>query len=401
MIRASSSLHTALGALLFGAACLLPLASGCGGSSDASTFPGSQNGDDGSAGLFGGGNGDGGIGEFVDGAGLLEAGCAVATARAARQPVYMLIVLDGSGSMDMENKWTAVVPALDAFFDSLASTNDTTIGVGLTVFSDKHDATKGKGPYPNMDVQIQVVNATQSAALHARIDNTGPQGSTPTLAALTGQYPLLEAFQPSGALAAGGKRVLVLMTDGVPNPNPLVQQPACLSLAGAELAKGILTFAVGVGDLVPPDPTAYDPKFMGALASAGGTAKAGCDPNETTNEAKMCHFQITPGGKSATQLEQDFASAIDAIRGAVASCEFTLDKSGSNGQAVDPTNVNVVYDDGSGGAGIIPEDGSNGWTYDDPGNPTKVILHGSSCDQLKANPKGGISIVLGCRSITK
>src|SRR5207249_5410716 len=131
----------------------------------------------------------------------------------------------------------------------------------------------------------------------------------------------------------------------------------------------------GIGDLTPYDPTTYDPTFMGAIAKAGGTAPAGCDPHETSNVSKMCHFQITPGGKSAKQLEQDFLNAIDAIRGAVASCEFTLDKSGSNGQNVDPTHVNVVYDDGNGGSSVIPEDPGSGWTYDDPTNPSKVILH--------------------------
>src|SRR3954464_5151492 len=154
MIRASSSLGSALGALLFGAACVIPVAVGCGGT-DSSTFNDGQNGADGSGGLFGGGNGnDGGVSDFIDGSALLEAGCATATARAARQPVYMLIVLDGSGSMDKENKWTAVVPALDAFFDDLKGQGDTTFGVGLTVFSDDRDKTNGKGPYPVIEVPI-------------------------------------------------------------------------------------------------------------------------------------------------------------------------------------------------------------------------------------------------------
>jgi hypothetical protein len=394
----SSALRTSL--VLLGAFSTGVIVYGCGSSGDDSTFGKNGNGDDPGS-FFGNGNGDGGVGDFQDAAGLLEAGCATATARAARQPVYMLIALDGSGSMDQENKWVAVVPALDAFFDDLKAKGDTTMGVGLTVFSDERDKTKGQGPYPKMDVPIQVVDAAQATALHGRIDTSGPKSVTPTLAVLQGQYPLLESFQPSGALAPGGKRVLVLMTDGNPFPHTQQQQPACISLAQAETAKGILTFAVGIGDLVPYDPTTYDPTFMGAIAKAGGTASAGCDPNETSNVSKMCHFQITPGGKSAKQLEQDFLNAIDAIRGAVASCEFTLDKSGSNGQNVDPTHVNVVYDDGNGGSGLIPEDGTNGWTYDDPNNPSKVILHGASCDQLKANPKGGIKIVLGCRSITK
>jgi len=357
----------------------LALAYGCGGTEDDSTF---GNGKNGNGDLFGG-NGDGGggnnTGEFQDAAGLLEAGCAQATARAARQPVYMLIVLDGSGSMDKQHKWEAAVPALDAFFDGLKG--DTTIGVGLTVFSDQEDKTGGKGPYPNVDVPIKVVDATQATALRDRIDNTSPQGTTPTFPALEGQYPQLEAFTPADPLAAGGKRVLVFMTDGVPNPNPDVQQPQSIALAKAETAKGILLFSVGIGDLNSLKD--YDPRFMGDLAVAGGTAPTGCDTNELQDETKMCHFQITPGNKSAQQLEQEFRTAIDKIRGAVASCEFTLDKTGSGGQNVDPSKVNVVYDDGVGGSGVIPQDDANGWTYDNPTDPGKVILHGSSCDQLK------------------
>src|SRR4051794_13905304 len=52
----------------------------------------------------GGGFGDGGIGDFRDANDVLEAGCATATSSATRTPVYMLVVLDGSGSMDSDNK---------------------------------------------------------------------------------------------------------------------------------------------------------------------------------------------------------------------------------------------------------------------------------------------------------
>src|SRR5690349_21196888 len=83
---------------------------GCGSSGKGSTF-GPRDGD---------GNGGFDPGEsltFEGGVdGLLGAGCAGAKAEATRLPVYMHIVLDGSGSMEAENKWAAVVAALDAIF---------------------------------------------------------------------------------------------------------------------------------------------------------------------------------------------------------------------------------------------------------------------------------------------
>src|SRR5262245_16827679 len=101
MMRRSSSFWWVSGfALAVGT-----LAYGCGGTDDGSQF--GNGGQNGNGDLFGGNGRDGGGSgtEFVDAAGFLEAGCAQATARAARQPVYMLIVLDGSGSMKDENKW--------------------------------------------------------------------------------------------------------------------------------------------------------------------------------------------------------------------------------------------------------------------------------------------------------
>jgi hypothetical protein len=393
---------------------------GCSGTSGGSGF------DNGGGGAGGGGadgsagGGDGGInfGDasfHTDGGGvdLGDAGCATATASASRQPVYMLIVLDGSGSMNqnrdgtMSQKWTAVVPALDAFFTDPTAMNDPGFGVGLTIFSDKNDPQCNAGfipncvgPYSAMNVPIAKVDATQSAALKARIDPTAPNDGTPTYAVLQGQYPALEAFNPaSGHLDPNGKKVLVLMTDGVPNGGAS-EQNQCITLTTSEAAKSppVTTFVVGVGNYNPLNTQDYDPAFLGHLAQAGGAPRAGCDPTNTNDETKMCHFQVTPGNKTAQQLEQDFLNAINAIRGQVASCTFALQNSGGT---VDPTKVNVVYNDGSGNKTTVPQDGTNGWTYDNPTSPTSVTLHGTSCSTMKANSKGSISIVLGCATVYK
>ena len=49
----------------------------------------------------------------------------------------MEIVLDGSGSMDEDSKWTAAVQALDAIFDDWYAQADNNIGVGMK--ADKPD----------------------------------------------------------------------------------------------------------------------------------------------------------------------------------------------------------------------------------------------------------------------
>jgi Mg-chelatase subunit ChlD len=384
-------------------------AAGCGGSNPNGGFTnggsGGGNGDD-SGTLLGGGGASGGLGgDGGGGSNLLDSGCATATAATQRSPVYMLVVLDGSGSMQSDNKWTGVVPALDAFFDDLLSKADPSFAVGLIAFSDQNDPTCSisffsagcSGPYPtNIDVRIAAVDAAQHAKLRGRIDPSSPMGDTPTHTALQGGFSELENFKPSGTIPPNGKKVLVLMTDGVPTDGSNTASNS--ALVAQELGKGITTFAVGIGPFPSTNTKGYDPVFMGHIAKAGGAAPTSCNQNETQNVANVCHLQVTPGGKSAQQVEQDFINAINAIRGQVATCEFVLEKSSG---AVDPSQVNVIYTDQNGTQHVLVQDGTNGWTYDDPNNPTKVILHGGDCDEVKNDPKGKISIVLGCKTVTK
>jgi hypothetical protein len=166
----------------------------------------------------------------------------------------------------------------------------------------------------------------------------------------------------------------------------LVRQQA--GIQPAELA--ITTFSVGVGPL--GSPAGYDPRFMGRLAVAGGTAKANCDVNTTTDASRMCHFQLTPGS-SASQLATDFLAAINAVRGLATSCEYSFTVPA--GQQLDPNLVSVTFTQ-NGQSTEVPKSTSNGWRYDNPSNPTKVILEGGWCDQVRNASDGKIEIVLGC-----
>jgi hypothetical protein len=402
---------------LLGLACVAASSAGCGsrppnfvgGDDDASSPPA---GDDGGAAFQSPSLGpqpgimfssDGGA---STGASLGDAGCATATAEAKRQPAYLLFVLDGSGSMKQQNKWTAVVPALEDIFGQMETSADTGVAAGLIVFSDTNDSTMGAGPYPGgSDVSIAFVSAAQQTSLDNRLSGM-PMDSTPTESALTGGYGELEAFQAQAPLQSGGKKVLVLITDGVPTDGCMstpgvtdYSTNPCIQLAGQKLAEAapkgpIETFVIGVGDFGTGGGffgvSGIDPSFLGNLAQAGGTGSANCNPNETTMTSDLCYFEIDPStSTTAAQLQMKFEAALDTIRGQVLSCTFPIQSSGL-GQ-IDPTHVNVEVD-----GKTILQDPTNGWTYDNPMQPTNIILHGAACTTATNTITAKVSIVLGC-----
>jgi hypothetical protein len=361
----------------------------------------------------GGGGSSGGDGEE----------CATASAEAKRTPVYMLLVVDGSGSMDGLNssgtaylagerendtlaptrptsptagltgrKWLALRGALAAFFDDVASKNDKNLAVGMYLFSSNTPKSTSQ-----VDVPISFVDGAHATALKNRLlPSVFPGGSTPLAASMNGQIPILDAYTPQAPVEPGGKYVLVVMTDGIPSDGTT----ACINAASSALAgsKKMLTFAVGVGDPTASSTNVYDEVFMGNLAEAGGTAAPGCNTNwsDTNTSGIPCHFQITPGSKSSAQIQAEFLGAIDQIRESVTSCELALDLKDGD---IDPTKVNVEFTAGSGQVSQLQQDPANGWTYDDPSAPKKVILHGSACSTLKSDPSGKIRIIVGCKTV--
>jgi hypothetical protein len=409
----------------------LSLIPACGSSSNSSGFgssSGSSNG--GSSGSSGGsssgsssgsGNGTSSGTKLGDGDGGLTGedggACATATAQATatEQPVYMLFVLDGSGSMSENNKWTSVTGALTDIFNQWATTNDPGLAAGLIVFSDANDGTND-GPYPGSnDVAIAQVNSAQATKLEARYGGGDmPEGDTPTGEALgvtgstygtsTGGYHELATFTPSGALPTGGKKVLVLITDGVPNDtacgNTNYTTNACITYAATELASTsasggpIETFVIGTGIFPSTDLTNFDPNFLGYLAKSGGSAPTGCTPNDNTSTTGLCYFNVDPSG-SSTATQTAFENAITAIRGQVVtlSCTFKLDIGDSG--TIDPSKVNVTVN-----GTTVPQDPTNGWTYDNPNDPTSITLHGTSCSEVTATATASVSIVLGCATVT-
>jgi hypothetical protein len=334
---------------------------------------------------------------------ICRSSVASGTKRIGKTPLDMEIVLDGSGSMTDDNKWVAVSAGLDVIFDDFLVQADRDLAVGMIIFSDQKDPTVGEGPYPAaVDVPLGFVGVSLHDALRKRLDTTYPGGGTPTFRALRGGFDVLTKFTSPETRSPNGRKILVLMTDGVPSgpPNvPLshqIEQNQCLDLVRAQIHDGpptgpIRTFAMGIGPF--PGNSDYDPNFMGDLAVAGGTrASPNCEPHAAA-ESSVCHFQVSPLGKTPTELKREFVAAIDAIRQiSVQSCEFSFDTGSAT--TVDVSKITVVYTDATGQAHPIQEDTDNGWTFDP--NVGRVFLHGQACTSSNVDLNGSVSVVLGC-----
>lgn len=304
----------------------------------------------------------------------------------ATEPVALEIVLDGSGSMEADNKWTGAREGLDAFFSEFITAPRADVALGLIVFADANDPTAEKGPYPSsVDVPLAEADATHGAALRARVDNTTYKGGTPTLLALTGASNVLKVFtRPAGSPLVGAHRGAVLISDGVPNGGS-TEQTACVDLVGQMLAFGngpLLTTAIGVGTF-PGVPFNYDPGFMGDLAVAGGTrASSTCKPKATLLD-DVCHIQITTPVSSIPEMKKEFVDALHRALFVTAGCTALIPP-GTDSQL----GFNIMVTDAvTGKDGLLVEGGADGWSLDDPTSPTRITFGPASCAAFGAATK--------------
>ena len=116
--------------------------------------------------------------------------------------------------------------------------------------------------------------------------------------------------------------------------------------------------------------------------------------------AKLCD------GAAAWQPFFD-AVAQSVLVTAKLSCDIDIPAPSSG--TLDPTKVNVAIGDGQspvpGVADAAACAGGEGWYYDDPAHPTKVILCQASCDAAQASvgpgKPGHIDVLFGCQTILK
>ena len=70
---------------------------------------------------------------------------------------------------------------------------------------------------------------------------------------------------------------------------------------------------------------------------------------------------------------------------------------------IDPLKLNVEYTPGNGAPQELPQAdnqadcmGMPGWYYDNPQNPTEIILCPASCDQIEIDQGALVNLLFGC-----
>jgi Mg-chelatase subunit ChlD len=324
------------------------------------------------------GSSSGGTQPLTDGS-----ACAAVSRESNKTEVALLFMVDISGSMNCgvpeadppcttdpseefdNTRWTNMAPALKTFFSSPDSVG---MWAGISFFSrnDSCDA----DDYEEPDAEIALLPGS-AAAINGAIDDQRPRGYTPTVPSLQGALTHAEDWAEDHP---DQNVVVVYATDGYPkgcddNSIDLAADIAAESFQGEH---NVRTYVLGVG------PNLTD---LNQIAQSGGTGEASF---------------IDTGADVTAQLVQKF----NEIRTAVAvECTYSVPTPPA-GQTLDPNKVNVNYTSGSDEKAIGYNGAascSEGWQYTD--NMTKIVLCGSTCEEVKADPDASIQVLFGCQTV--
>ncbi len=333
-----------------------------------------------------------------------DAACASSNVQAPRLPANILFVVDRSGSMNCNpppldtsvhceafptkvdatkaSKWEITRDALKQAIAAMPVQNS----VGLMYFNNNDSCGAPSGP----NLTLAPVTPAHITAVNTSLTSVTPKGSTPIVASMiNGGYNYMNA------LAANGKRFVVLLTDGKETCNAdKGSVDALFSFATLAAGIDIKTFVLGAPGSEPAR------QMLSKLAYLGGTASsANCNYQSSDPAVGDCHVDMTAiadGGPTfATQLND----ALEKVSREALSCEFDVPKS-NDGGTVDPDKVNVIYKPSNGPEEPVLRDSTvscdkaSGWQYN--ANKTKITLCGPPCDKVKSDPLATVSILLGC-----
>jgi len=315
--------------------------------------------------------------------------CAKIVSDTSKIDVALLFMVDISGSMNCpvpelmpactvqpqqhydDTRWTEMKPALDSFFDSFKAGDG--FWAGISFFS-RHNSCSA-ADYEKPDAEIAQLPAA-ATALKTAVDKQMPSGYTPTVPSLQGALNHATAW---AAAHTDQNVVVVYATDGYPQGcsggDNTIDNAAKAAQTAFTGAHQIRTYVLGVG------PNLAD---LDAIAAKGGTDKAAF---------------IDTGQNVTEQLKTKF----DEIRSAVAvDCKYTVPEPPA-GQTFSG-NVNVQYASGSKPAVVIPYNGTTaqcdeGWQYN--ADQTQIVLCGSTCDEIKADPAANIQMFFSCEPTVK
>ncbi|MCB9639738.1 MAG: VWA domain-containing protein [Myxococcales bacterium] len=191
-------------------------------------------------------------------------------------PPNILIVLDKSGSMNNNNKWTDAKTAIK----SVTNTFNNQVRFGLVTFSD------------NAVTDAQLPSAV--SALQSSLDQISPLGQTFMVKAMTQATSEINRSLNADPLP-GRPTSILFITDGEPSdrcPGTEVQALRNITVKGVNF--DVKTYVVGFGALV-------NPVCLNDLATRGGTALAGNIKYYVSNSSADLIAAMTTIVSNATQ----------------------------------------------------------------------------------------------------
>lgn len=355
---------------------------GSGGSAAGNSGGSSANA--GSAGWGGGNGGNSGSGGFIDASTQdaldPDAACGLVKQRAEAFPLKLYIMLDKSSSMD-GYKWDAVKAGITAFVSDPASDG---LSVALNFFPRTGPASCDQNLFKTPLIDFGLLPGHAGAISGAVQAELADGRGTTTYPALGGA--ILKGIE-NGQNDPITKNAVLLVTDGNPQwpsqPVPLCGSDnpestsaiAGLAAAGYGFTPSVTTFVVGLEGV--------QTGFANAVAAAGGSGQA---------------ILI-----SSTNAAQEFVDALKTVRGQALPCEYTLPDDVDQGKiAYDEVNV-LFTPGGASSPETLPQsadscaDGGS-WYYDDPTQPTQILLCPSACTKVKQDFNAGLDILLGCKT---
>lgn len=350
--------------------------------------------DEPAAGTAGSGGAQAAGGAPVCGAPAEDASCGGDTFAGKTVPLDIYIMFDQSGSMCAcldagagqlclesgcnTTRLDAVRDAIEQFTVDPANAG---VGVGLGLFgqleigSTSCDAEAYGTPAVAMGSLPD-----QAEPLSEAMNLLEPTGETPTGPALRGACDYARDYRTT---VPDHQVVLLLLTDGRPEAPTTCRGgdgSCCPSLDDAVVAAqecrastGIRTFVLGIGPLLDN---------LEQIAVAGGTGEA----------------YLVQGGDVGAEVR----NALNRIRGnAAIPCELQLPEPPS-GQALDLAKINLSYEAGdctdtafSAVRSAADCGDADGWYYDDPDAPARILLCPNSCDRV-SGPGGNLYYSVGC-----
>ncbi len=290
------------------------------------------------------------------------------------QPVQLdiIVLLDRSGSMYGTN-WVGATSALKQFVQDPASD-----GINLGILYFPVDAPADNlvcNPVHYQDLAVPLGLLPQHAPnIVQSIDSQLPNGgSTPMYGALEGT---LRAASEQQLAQPDHKVIVVFASDGDPNSCPAQQNiiteiAAVVQLAHASSAIETYVIAIAGASLANLD----------QLAAAGGTTQA---------------YDVTGN-------VNQFAQKMAEIQASALACEYIIPEPPAN-EPLELDRVVVKHITADAAQTEIPraegklECGQTaGWYFDDPIQPTRIILCPASCDLARFDKQGRIDVFFGCK----